>query len=67
MSAGGIDVAWPQGARYNSAQWAGKIAFAAAKATEAEATEGAAFIDPAARAVGEQNIAATQARLIGQG
>jgi lysozyme len=37
----GIDVAWPQGARYNWAQWAGKIGFGMCKATE-----GATLIDP---------------------
>lgn len=30
----GIDVAWPQGARYNWEQWAGKISFGICKATE---------------------------------
>ena len=37
----GIDVAWPQGARYNWHQWAGKIQFGMAKATE-----GTALPDP---------------------
>lgn len=30
----GIDVAWPQGARYNWHQWAGRIQFGMCKATE---------------------------------
>lgn len=37
----GIDVAWPQGARYNWGQWAGEISFGMAKATE-----GTTLIDP---------------------
>jgi GH25 family lysozyme M1 (1,4-beta-N-acetylmuramidase) len=37
----GIDVAWPQGARYNWRQWAGKIQFGMCKATE-----GLDLIDP---------------------
>jgi lysozyme len=34
MTEQGIDTAWPQGARYNWAQWAGKIGFGMTKATE---------------------------------
>jgi lysozyme len=37
----GIDVGWPQGARYNWHQWAGKISFGMCKATE-----GLDIIDP---------------------
>lgn len=37
----GIDVAWPQGARYNWRAWAGKIQFGMTKATE-----GLDLIDP---------------------
>jgi GH25 family lysozyme M1 (1,4-beta-N-acetylmuramidase) len=35
----GIDVAWPQGARYNWHQWAGKISFGMCKATEGTGTD----------------------------
>lgn len=39
MTEQGIDVAWPQGARYDWHQWAGKISFGMCKATEGEQTD----------------------------
>ena len=36
MTEQGIDVAWPQGGRYNWHQWAGKIGFGMCKAAEGE-------------------------------
>lgn len=36
MTGQGIDVAWPQGSRYNWQQWAGKLSFGMCKATEGD-------------------------------
>ena len=36
MTEHGIDVAWPQGARYNWHQWAGKLAFGMCKVSEGD-------------------------------
>lgn len=45
MTEQGIDVAWPQGARYNWRQWAGRIAFGMCKVSEGTGLVDVGFAD----------------------